>query len=409
MTRKRSRRKGKPEGKPTTDKTVSSSAMMVSERIAAGGADYLWDNFIRIMQDCDILRREPEFADFYLDPKQTLEAAARHFPRFARRLGQVDLQEDEEEAAPIYDDYRIAVLDDLDSPQLRQQLQGRLKQCTDRLKRGHDAEKIELALFLSVLLSDEMGEILKGREALPLGLYGLVTTIYEDSFDRAMEETSGARDVVGDELYETWCARHREEDLAAIAAVTERISAFGELATHLETNPALARAWRRQEAYLLEEFQLRLVWGDISFGPGFFTAEEVALSMRKMEQRYWNRPWSLSRYVTIVALLNFRKCIGETLDEIVSPRRMAGMAEGFREMGQGFLEAGDERLRSLVPHVQAAIRHLQDEETPSQNRVVTAMYLLSFLAAVKDRDALGPHWRRLFERLERSFLPRERG
>jgi hypothetical protein len=193
MTKKRPPRKRKPKGRPTTGKAASSSARMVGERIAAAGPDYIRDNFIRIVRGCGILRREPEFADFYLDSKQTLEAAARHFPRFTRRLRRVAPQEDEEAAAPIYDEYRIAVLDDLDSPQLRQQLQSRLEQCIDRLKRGHDAEKIELALFLSTLLSDEMGEILKGKEAVPRGDVGRDCVAPENGRDGRGVEIGGTR------------------------------------------------------------------------------------------------------------------------------------------------------------------------------------------------------------------------
>jgi hypothetical protein len=373
---------------------------MVAERIIAAGPDYLQDHFIRIMQGSAALRYEPEFADLYLEPRQTLEAAARHFPRFRRRVRRVSRQ-GAEAAAAAYDDYRIAVLNDLDTPQLRQQLQRRLERCIDRLKHGHDVDKIEMVLFLSVLLSDRASKLVKGKDALPLGVYGLVTAAYEDSFDRAMGEMPSARDIVGDELYELWCVRHREEDLATIAAATEQVSTFAELADRLETDPALALAWKRQELHLIEDLQAQMAAG-VRLRPDFFTPDEAVLAMDKMEQRYLSKPWSLSRYFTLLALLNFTDCIRETLDEIVSPQRIAEMIEGLKSVGQQCLETDDERLHSLVPHVQAAIHHLQSEETPSQNQVVMTMYLLSLSVAASDVDALSPHWRRLFKRMEEA-------
>jgi hypothetical protein len=379
---------------------------MVGERIAAVGPNYLQDNFIRIMQDSAVLRQEPEFADLYFEPRQTLEAAARHFPRFGRRLRRL-ARRGAEMLATAYDDYRIAVLNDLDIPQFRQQLQRRLERCIDRLKYGHDAEKLETALFLSVLLSDKASKIMRGKKAMPLGVYGLVTAMYEDSFDRAMEETPDARDIIGDDLYDLWCAKHSEEDLAVIAEAMEQISTFAELADHLETNPALAWAWRRQEAYLIDDLQSRLTHGGLSFKPDFFTADEVAFSMRKMEQRYWNKPWSLSRYVTLWAIVNFVQCIRETVDEIVSPQRIAEMIEQWQSLGQNCLEAEDERLRSLVPNIQAAIHQLQSEKTPSRNRVVTTIYLLDCLKVWSDTGALSPRWQQFFKRLQRSRLLRK--
>jgi hypothetical protein len=406
MARKRSRRKRRAKEGPAAGKPVSSTAKRVGERIAAAGPDYLQNNFIRIMQGGAALRQEPEFADLYFEPRQTLEAAARQFPRFSQRLRRV-ARRDENAVAPVYDDYRIAVLNDLDTPQFRQQLQRRLEQCIDRLKYGHDVEKLETALFISVLLSNKASKTMKGKKPLPLGVYSLVTTMYEDSFDRAMEETPEARDIVGDDLYELWCAKHSEKDLAAIAAATEQISAFEELSDHLETNPALAQAWRRQESYLIDDLQMRLAQGGLSLSPGFFTADEVTLSMRKMEQQYWNKPWSLSRYVMLLAIANFVHCIRETVDEIVSPQRIAEMIERWQFLGQHCMEAEDKRLRSLVPHVQAAIHQLQSEKMPSRNRVITTIYLLDCLDVWRDTDALSPRWQQFFKHLQRSRLWRK--
>jgi len=403
MTKKRSQRKRKKRGRPATGSSLSTTAMAVMERISAPESGFFaQDNVIRLLRDSAILRQEPEFADFYLEPRQTLEVAARHFPRLSRRVERVT-HWDEDTAGPIYDDFRIAVLDDLGTPQFRQELRRRLIRCMDRLQRGHNAERIEMALFLGGMLNYEKRTITDSKKTLPLGVYGLLTTIYEDSFDRAMTEIPEARNLVGDTLYEMWCARHTEEDLAAITAVVEQIDDFDELAVRLDRDPALALAWQRQEAYLIEQLQMHMAKRGLNVEPGFFTPEEAALPLIMMEQRYWNRPWSPSRYFIGLAMMNFARCIRETLDEIVSPQRMAQMSQGLKSVGQACLETDDEHLRSLVPHVQAAIHHLKSETRPSQNQVVTALYMMN-LPLVMNDDTLGPRWQRFFERTQNSRL-----
>ena len=279
----------------------------------------------------------------------------------------------------------------------------------DRLKYGHDAEKMEMALVLSTLLSDEVSQLVKGKDALPLGVYGLATAIYEDSFDQAMESTKDAREVIGDELYALWCAKHNRKDLKTITAAVDQISAFEELAVRIETVPALALAWKRQERYLIEEFESQIIHSGLTLTPNPFTPDEIALAIGRMERRQLSKPWSLSRYSAVLAAANFARCIRETLDEVVSPQKIAEMIEMFKSVGQACLENDDDRLYALVPQIQAAICHLQSEQASSRNQVLGPIFLLSFVTALNDADALGPHWRRLFKRIERSRLLRRMG
>jgi len=297
------------------------------------------------------------------------------------------------------------VLNDLDTPQFRQELQRRLARCTDRLKHEHDADKIEITLFLALFLMPETRKIVGGKKPLPLGVCGLVTTIYEDSFDQAMAEIPEARDIIGDTLYDLWCARHSKEDMAVIHAAVEQIDAFEELAIRVEGDPALTRAWQRQESYLIEELQTYMGREGLSIEPGFFTPEEATLPLAMMQRRYWNKPWSPSRYSMMLAMMNMVRCVLETVDEIVSPERMTQISQGLKTVGQMCLKADNERLRALVPNIQAAIQHLQSETRPSQNRVITTLYLMSLLLAI-DEESLSPRWRRFFERTQKSRLMR---
>jgi len=388
-----------PAQAPPATRPFSATARTVVERVAVG-PQYLEDNFIRIMQRCAILRHEPEFADLYFAPRPLLAAAARHFPRFRKRLERA-ARRGMATVASAYDGYRIAVLHDLDTPEFRSQLQRRLKRCTDRLLAGHDAEKIELVLCMSAWLGAETGPV---KDEIPLGLYGLITTIYEDSFDRAMMEVPEAHALVGEYLYDLWCIGHRVNDLVAIAAATEPVTTFDQLGRQVATDPALAVAWQRQESYLLQELQSHQTQGGLLIRTDFFTADDVALVMRKMEQQHWNRPWSLSRYIPVLAMVSFVQCLREAANEIMTPQRIAEMIAEWRAAGQACLEADDERLRALTPHVLAVIQSLQRGEPPSSNPVLTTTYLVSCFTAWSVPDALSPQWQRFFNRLGQSRL-----
>ncbi len=413
MTKKRSRRKRRKRGKRSSGKPVGGGftppiARTLDEPVAIPEPDYSEDNFIRILQHSAALRDEPEFSDLYLDPLQTLETATRHFAHFQRQVTRA-MRQGREPVTDIYDEYRIAVLDDLDTPQLRQQLCGRLDRYIDRpkRKRGRDADKLESALFLRVLLDDKADKLVKGKKPLPLGVFALVTIMYEDSFDRAMQEIPTAREIVGKDLYEMWCAKYHDQDMEAIIAATERASTFDELAARVDANPDLALAWERQEEYLLDELESQVSEGRLTITPNPFTADDAVLAMDKMEQRYLAKPWHLSRYSAVLAMSSFAICIWETLDEIVSPQRVTEMIAEFESDGQECLESDDERVRVLAPHVLAAVHHLQNELQPARNQVVRMMFMSNFTATLKDMDnadTLSPRWQRFLQRAEKSRL-----
>jgi hypothetical protein len=407
MTKKRKRRSKKRRAasasKPDSGVTPAKRSVAPAGGSVGSRPQYGEEDLIRLMLESAILREEREFADLYLEPRKTLEAAARHFPRFAKRLERA-ARRGGAEIITAYEDYRIAVLADLDTPELRSELRQRLKKCVVRLRHGREADKLKAALFMAVLLSDEADEITRGKKQLPLGICSLVTIIYEESFDRAMVELPDAREIVYGELYELWCAKHKEEDMAAINAVVERVGSFEELDRRIARDPALALAWERQESYLLAQLQVRIIELGLTFEPSVFTPEEIGLTLERMEQRHLNRPWSLSRYLVSLAMIRLMACARETMDEIVTPARMAEMMEEFRSNGQDCLESENERMRGLVPHVQAAIQHLQSEPIPSRNRVVQILYAMELVGRLANPQGLSPRWRKLTRRMGRSRL-----
>lgn len=263
----------------------------------AGGPDYLDENLARLIVASAELREEREFADLTLDPRRTLEAAAHHFPHFRRRFRRA-ARRDEEKAAEVFDEYRIAALEELDSPQLREDLRRRLDRFITRAQHRGDPDKLEAALLFSMLLQDEQSIL---REPLPLGLCGLMTVVYE--LDRAMAELPDAEQIADQDLIEIWRQRHREEDMAALAAAANRAKTLEDLNRRMAGDPELSLAWRRQRPHLLETLEDELVNLGPDFIPSHFTVEEVALAMERMERDRLSKPWHLSRYIIPIALV----------------------------------------------------------------------------------------------------------
>jgi len=403
MRKKRSRK----NIKPTIDSPTYMAEMLTSIAAEAESGD-VFDVIINILQHSASLRDEPEFADFYLDPRQTLAASARHFPPFQSQIKRA-LEKKERLDPAKYDDYRTAVLDDMDTPQLRQQLLHRIERYISRQKRQrrHDRLKIESALLIKIFLGNQANELEKGKEPLPLGVYALVTVIYEESFDRAMVTVEGARDIIDDDLYNLWCARHHERDMALIDATLEQISAFAELEARIASAPALSIAWQRQTIHLAEEFQSETIrmWPDIHHD--FFTSEEIKLALDRMEHRYLSKPWSLSRYIPMLAMVNLVKCFRETLVEIMTPQRIVELGDELRALGQRCLTSDDDQLRPLAAYVQAAIHYL-DEVPPAHNPVAATLYLTqSFHTIMSDPDMFSPRLQQILKRMRKSRFMRK--
>ena len=83
---------------------------------------------------------------------------------------------------------------------------------------------------------------------------------------------------------------------------------------------------------------------------------------------------------------------------------MAEMIERFEFAGQKALESEDDRLRAMVPHIQAAIHSLQGGQTLSRDKIVTAVFLMSFLKVFSEVDTPSPRWQRFVRQLMGSRL-----
>jgi len=396
----------KKRKKKRTHRSNFATAQQVTDRILAEGPDYLDKNLIRMMMASADLRDEREFADLALDPQRTLEVAARHFPRFRRHILRA-AERNKEKAGTVYDDYRIAAMEELDTPQLREDLRQRLDRFIARAQHRGDSDKLEAAILLSMFL-DEGQKVM--RKPMPLGVCSLMVRVYEESLDRAMAEVPDAEEIAGEDLTEIWRDRHVEEDMAAIAAATEKAKSLDDLDRRIQNDPDLALAWRRQAPNLLEELEREWIHCGADFVPGHFTAEEVARAMERMERKYLSKPWHLSRYILPWALVSWFQVIQETLEEVVTPERQGEIAAGLRAAGQRALESDNAEMRQLAPHFRAAAESVASADYPPGNGVLRSMFLVSFYTWFGDTETLSPQWQRFIDKAEKSrFLRSARG
>jgi hypothetical protein len=255
MSKKSKQRKHlKPRRPRTTPWTplgsqVSPAAQALGEKIARSGPNYVKDNFIRLMQGCYILRDEPEFRDLYFDVEKAAEASMRIGEKFEERFHQV-AKASRDEQAQVYDAMRIEIIDELATPQFRQDVLRRVHLCTERLKSTDDTEKLEMALFL--------GAILEAKE-IPWGLCGLITSIYEATAKEAQRLYHEEKEIVDAFLK----AAGPERDLEKLSALPMDSPPFAAFTQSLKSKPGLRERLEREAFRVTREYEEMLARGEI--------------------------------------------------------------------------------------------------------------------------------------------------
>ncbi len=401
MAKRRRRPKNKQRPKQTSLRAQNSGGAGhdMAQRLLEGGPEYLHDNFIRLMQDSARLYHEPEFSDLYFDFEQTLAVAAKHFSRFSKRLEKAANRTERDTFATTYDDYRIAVIDELTSPKFKQQLKQGLERCSKRLGRNRDVELFESATFISVLLDSE-----KLTEELPLGVYGLVTMIYEASFDQAMGEVPNAYEVVGEDLTTIWQSYYQTEDLSTLEQAVATANSFDELLNMVDDEPNLGLALQRQKDHLMTELQEKTIGQRQWFTDHFFTADEIKLSLDRLEAKCLSKPWSMSRYISLLLMYNYYKCLKEVLRELIVPERRTELIEWWQEKGHLCFTSDEEPWSKLVIQSVLIINTLQSTPKLAHTSPIPMMYLAEMLFFASKKENLSPIMAQTFKRMEKGFL-----
>jgi hypothetical protein len=390
------RRPDKRRSRRNEKQTPMTQAAMTL-RLLQGGPEHLKENIIEAMQDSHRLQQEPEFKAFYFDLEQILPVARRQFNRYKRRLFKAIKAKDQDTFDTTYDDYRIAAVAELATPEFNEQLRQRLDRCSKRLTHSRQADLFEAATVTAVFLnSKELGE------KIPLGLHGLVASIYEASFDQAMFKWPDARYQVGDDLSTMWQARAETDDLALLARVVAAATTFDELLANMAGNVEVAMALHRQEHHLIDEFQQETLAKGLWLGPDCFTRDELKLVVNIMETEHLNKPWSLSRYIGLLTVFNFINSLLEALYELMTPQRRDDAVAWWQAIGQTCFN--DETLRRFAPHVLAAIHSLRTAPELSRSRAITSIYLAEVSKFATKAENVSPVFSQAFKRAEKSYF-----
>ncbi len=397
--RKRRPPRKKRSAKRRQDSTPPTLTML--QRLTQGGPEYMEENFIRLMRDSGQLQEEPEFTDLYFDLEQTLAVSNKQFARFRKLFQKAIKRDDEDTVITTYDDYRIAVINELATPKFKQQLKHNLDRCQKRLNPNNQSELLECAAFVSVLMDSE-----KLQENFPLGIYGLVTVIYGASFDRAMIELPNAHDLIDDNLlYTIWQAKHETDDIILLELAVKAANTFEELLNEVDDEPELAVALQRQQEHLAKALPQRLMSLGIWFKPHFFEPDEIRVGLDIMEAKYLSKPWSLSRYITPLIVFKYVKVIYQTLEELMTPQRQEEAIAWWQHNGQICLTGDDDAKHALSVNVLAAVKLLQSEPDPVHSPIITSMYAIETFAFISaSSDNLSPVWTKTFNRIEKSIF-----
>lgn len=241
-------------------------AIDLSQQLTGLTPDQLKDRLERAFLGAIALRNEPEFQDFYFEANHVLEATARHVERYKARFEALG-NDNMDAARQLYDEMRIDIIADLVTPAVRRDLQERADRCLARLRRGRDADKLEMALYAHGLLTGM-------DRTLPLGLCGLFTSIYEDSRKRAIQ-TYEVEEALLDKIT-GWLPQKGKPDMEQLLTLAQRPEVAAEFAQILEIHPELRSSLEKDIDQVNKEVGQAIQRGELL--TGFFTDEEILLT-----------------------------------------------------------------------------------------------------------------------------------
>lgn len=281
------------------------------------------------------LRHEPEFEDFYFDADHVLEATARHLKHYEKRFEALG-KDNVEAARELYDEMRIDIIADLVTPEVRRDLQERVNRCINRLKRGPDTEKLEMALYAGGLLSGM-------DQTLPLGLCGLFTAIYEDSRKQAMKDFE-ARQTLWDKI-SGWLPRRGKPDVEQLLALAEQPEVINQFTQVLEAHPGLRASLEEELDQTVAEVGQAIRHGELPVD--FFTDEEIMLTYADL---YNVLEDGLTRGKTLdpeAIAHKFFELMQRNVAKLITPERNQQFRQKLEAMALEMMRSGDRKRQEM--------------------------------------------------------------
>ncbi len=269
MAKKKRQHSDRKKKRLATRPPASPQAMALGQQFVGQTPDQFMARLERGLMGSWVLRQEQEFSDFYFDPDSLLNSLVRHQERYEARfaaLGEIN-DKNRDIAHQLYDEFRIDVIADLVTLEVRSDLQKRAERCRARLQRGQDTDRLEMILYVSTLLS-------QAKPLLPLGVCALFTVIFEESKEQALKIEEGHEALVAQITAQLPKGAEPDmEQLLAIAQQPDRMAQFLEtLDTHPETRASLERDMDR----MIDEVSEAVRYGKLPLD--LFTEDEVLLT-----------------------------------------------------------------------------------------------------------------------------------
>lgn len=286
------------------------------------------------------LRDEPEFADFRFDDRDVVEVTVRHQKRYEARLKALLNSGDREALRELYDMMRIDIIAELVTPAVRSDLRERIRRCRERLKQGREADKLEMTLFVDLLLSGQ-------DKVIPLGLCGLLTAIYEDSHRQALDDFE-SRLALRDELADL-LPMHKALDTTQLLALAAQPEVVERVTRTVEAHPELRARMERDMDRLIEDVEQAIRRGDIP--ARFFTDEEVLIPLADAFHAFGGREalqdvprGAANARAHAQTLLNLMQ---KSLAEIITLERNRLFREYLETIGRELAQSGNRARRKL--------------------------------------------------------------
>ena len=358
---KKKKRKRRKRGKAQAGgerRKVSASARALATRIARAGPDYIKENFVRIMRDSYKLREEPEFRDLYFDVDRAAEVSVKVMKKYEKRAAEME-KAGPDERQMFYDDMRIEIIDELATPEFRRDFLRRLDRCADRLKSTREVEKMEMALFLPPILQ---------LKEIPWGLCGLVTTIYEETKEKAFREYEEDMELFGD-FIEAMRRGADIEEILAMATRPERLAAFTE---KLESTPSLRERVARNMDQLMEEVSEAISQGKVKLN--LFSDEEILLAYVYLAAYIEEAGIEEATADRQAIALKFVEFVQRSIDEVMTPERAAQMKNHLEELFSKWAHAKGKERR-WATYALAVANTLDSWEPYHENPFLMGEYL----------------------------------
>lgn len=343
-----------PFSRSSADANISSAANTLVEKISRSGPHYIEKNFVRIMRQCYVLRKEPEFRDLAFDVDETVEVSLRVREKYENRVLQLR-HGSKSEQAQLRDEIRAEIIEELTTPDFRRDVLRRLDRAIDRLMKTSSADKLELALVLKTLLESKQ---------VPWGLCGMMTDLYCATIDRA-EQLARAEEEVFAEFRQAFKDGKDMDGLQAIREDPERLAA---LARKLEAQPGLNDHLQRETEKRLHAFEQAVSRREVELD--LFTDKELLRPYIYLKEYVDEHKIDLAKVDQDKMAEQFTESIKRAIREIMTPERVEEMKHCLEQTSQTWLRAGN-------PHgalLQIELSYLETED-PSTNPFLQSGFL----------------------------------